>query len=53
VSPTVKTHLHLLAKLAYALRDERFQDVLRRRADAAEIMATVAVIEADLPKGSR
>lgn len=53
VSPTVKTHLHLLAKLAYALRDERFQDVLRRRVDAAEIMATVAAIEADLPKGSR
>src|SRR3954451_10101418 len=28
ISPTVRTHLHLLAKLAYALRDPRFSDVL-------------------------
>jgi nitrogen PTS system EIIA component len=53
VSPTVKTHLHLLAKLAYALRDKRFQDVLRHKADTAEILTTVKSIEDELPRVGR
>jgi PTS system nitrogen regulatory IIA component len=48
ISPTVKTHLHLLAKLAYALRDERFKAVLQRQGTKAEILATVRTIEAEL-----
>lgn len=52
ISPTVKTHLHILAKLAYGLRDERFKQVLRRRGTAAEILATVKALEHDLQKGN-
>jgi PTS system nitrogen regulatory IIA component len=48
ISPTVKTHLHLLAKLAYALRDERFKEVLRRQGKPEEILATIKGIETEL-----
>lgn len=51
ISPTVKTHLHLLAKLAFALRDERFKAVLERRGSKDEIMATVRAIETELRGG--
>lgn len=51
ISPTVKTHLHLLAKLAFALRDERFKAVLQRRGKAAELLATVKAIEGELRGG--
>ena len=51
ISPTVKTHLHLLAKLAYALRDERFKEVLRRRGTPAEILATLTEIETEIGRG--
>jgi PTS system nitrogen regulatory IIA component len=50
ISPTARTHLHLLAKLAYALRDARFKAVLQRQEAAAEILATVKAIEAELGK---
>ncbi len=50
ISPTARTHLHLLAKLAYALRDDRFKAVLRRQGNREEILATVREIEADLGK---
>lgn len=50
ISPTARTHLHLLAKLAYALRDERFKAVLRRQGSTEDILATVKAIEADLGK---
>ncbi len=52
VSPTVKTHLHILAKLAYGLRDQRFKEVLRRRESAVEILATVRALEGELEKGN-
>lgn len=37
-SPTVKVHLHLLSKLAYALRDEGFRAVLGSSCDQAGIL---------------
>lgn len=37
-SPTVKVHLHLLSKLAYALRDEGFRTVLGSACDQAKII---------------
>ncbi len=37
-SPTVKVHLHLLSKLAYALRDEGFKATLGRSCDPAGIL---------------
>jgi PTS system nitrogen regulatory IIA component len=39
-SPTVKVHLHLLSKLAYALRDEGFRSVLERSCDPVGILET-------------
>ena len=51
ISPTAKTHLHLLAKLAYALRDARFKAVLGRPGNPGDILETVRTIESEL--GSR
>jgi nitrogen PTS system EIIA component len=48
ISPTARTHLHLLAKLAYALRDKRFKEVLRHRGEATELLAIVKTIEAEI-----
>ena len=55
ISPTTRTHLHLLSLLAFALRDPDFKDCIRRRADADEIMAAVRRSEAaaDLGKPQR
>jgi nitrogen PTS system EIIA component len=47
-SPTVQSHLHLLSKLAYALRDERFKGALRGRCNPGAILETVNRIEAEL-----
>jgi PTS system nitrogen regulatory IIA component len=39
VSPTVRTHLHLLSRLAFMLSNKEFRDVLRRQASRDEILA--------------
>ncbi len=52
ISPTVKIHLHLLSKLAYALRDPRFKAVLQRGGPTTEIMATIKLIESELAGGT-
>jgi PTS system nitrogen regulatory IIA component len=46
VTPTVKSHLHLLSRIAFALRDPSFKDVISRRAPAAEILQAAAGVEA-------
>ena len=51
ISPTAKSHLQLLAKLAYALRDERFKTVLQRQGKTTEIMEVVRAVEAELGAG--
>jgi PTS system nitrogen regulatory IIA component len=48
-TPTVKSHLHLLARLAFMLRDERFKNVLDRRGTREEIFAVIDTIEGELP----
>jgi PTS system nitrogen regulatory IIA component len=48
ISPTVRIHLHLLSKLAYALRDETFRSVLRCPCDPALILDAARRIEAEL-----
>jgi nitrogen PTS system EIIA component len=45
ITPTVKTHLHLLAKLAFMLHDQQFKDLLHRPGSAAEIMAAIRAME--------
>jgi PTS system nitrogen regulatory IIA component len=55
ISPTVRAHLHLLSRLAFALRDARFKDVILRQGSRDEIFAEVRRIESELagPVGSQ
>jgi nitrogen PTS system EIIA component len=48
VSPTVRAHLHLLSRLAFALRDPAFKDVIARQALRDEILAELRRVEAGL-----
>ena len=45
VSPTVKVHLHLLSRLAFALRQPAFADVIARRRPCEEILACASAID--------
>jgi nitrogen PTS system EIIA component len=49
ISPTVRAHLHLLSRLAYALRDPGFSGVIARQGSRDEIMNELARIETHLP----
>jgi PTS system nitrogen regulatory IIA component len=48
ISPTVRAHLHLLSRLAFALRDEGFKGAIVRRAPAAEILEAARRVERSL-----
>ena len=48
VSPTVRTHLHLLSRLAFALQDPGFKAMLDRRGRPEEIAAAIRRIEAGI-----
>jgi nitrogen PTS system EIIA component len=48
VSPTVRAHLHLLSRLAFALRDPGFQGVIRRQGLRDEILAELRKVETSL-----
>ncbi|MCU0292513.1 MAG: PTS sugar transporter subunit IIA [Thermoanaerobaculaceae bacterium] len=48
ISPTPKMHLHLLSRLAYALRDPDCKATIARRADAATILGEIRRVEAGL-----
>lgn len=50
VSPTIRAHLHLLSRLAYALRDPGFQAVVQRQGLHDEILAECRRVEAGLPR---
>jgi PTS system nitrogen regulatory IIA component len=41
VSPTIRTHLRMLARIACALRDEHFRKVLKSRGSDEEILHAV------------
>jgi PTS system nitrogen regulatory IIA component len=51
--PTVRHHLHLLARLSAALQEPAFAAALRRKAPAAEIIAQARHLEEDFsaPRG--
>lgn len=51
ISPTTRIHLHLLSRLAFALRDPEFKDGVARRAEAEEILAAARRIEARTASG--
>lgn len=42
ISPTVKAHLHLLSRLAFALRDPEFKELILKQGSRDDIMAAIA-----------
>jgi nitrogen PTS system EIIA component len=50
LSPSVRAHLNLLAKLSYALRDEKLLAVLKASGSGDEIFAEIRRIEDALPQ---
>lgn len=50
VTPNVKAHLHLLAKLAFLLHDQPFREMLHRPGGEAEIMAAIRALEETIPR---
>lgn len=51
-SPTVRTHLHLLSKLAYALRDDRLRQALKTPCRKELILSTLREIEEDIGRNN-
>jgi len=49
VSPTVRVHSAMLARLAFALRQPAFQECVRRQAPADEVLAQAARVEDSVP----
>jgi PTS system nitrogen regulatory IIA component len=50
VTPNVKEHLHLLAKLAFLLHDQSFQELLHRHGSEKEIMTAIRTLEETIPR---
>lgn len=48
VSPTVRAHLHLLARLSYCLRDSEFQSILQRQGLRDELSEAIRKVESAL-----
>jgi PTS system nitrogen regulatory IIA component len=48
ISPTIRIHLRLLSKIAFALRDPELRQALRQRAARSEILAHFTRIDASL-----
>ena len=48
ISPTVRSHLHMLSRLAFILRDPAVKSVLKREGSREEIMAEIRRAEATL-----
>jgi nitrogen PTS system EIIA component len=52
VSPTIKGHLQLLAKLSWALHDRGFSGAVLRRAEPEEILVEARRMEKSFPHGA-
>jgi nitrogen PTS system EIIA component len=50
ISPTIRTHLHLLSCLGFVLRDKVFKSLLRAQAAPEKILETLTQIEKNLQK---
>jgi PTS system nitrogen regulatory IIA component len=50
VSPSIRVHLHLLALLATALRDQATRDLIERRGPAGEILAALERADAEIER---
>lgn len=49
LSPTVRAHLHTLARLSHALQRPQFADVISRRGSRDEILAACETIDRSIP----
>lgn len=47
MSPNVRTHLHLLGKIAFSLRNERIKELVSRAAPAEELLEAFRALESD------
>jgi PTS system nitrogen regulatory IIA component len=52
-SPTVKSHLHLLSRLAFALRDPSFRKALEESRDAGTILEALRKLEATITRARK
>lgn len=50
VAPTVRSHLSLLSRLAFALRNPGFKDAVIHQNSRDEILGLARIVEADFPK---
>ena len=50
VTPNVKAHLNLLAKLAFLLHDQNIQELLHRPGSETEIMTAINELEEKIPR---
>jgi len=48
ISPTVKAHLYLLSRLAFALQDDSFRKTIEKQSGREEIFSQIARIESSL-----
>ena len=48
ISPTVRTHLHLLSRLGFILRNPDVKSALKRQASSGELMDLIAAAEAQI-----
>jgi len=51
ICPTIKSHLHLLSRLAFALLDPDFKSAIRDRASREEILRLAALTNKHIAKG--
>lgn len=49
ISPTVRTHLHLLSRLGFILRNPEIKAALKRQATSEELLAMIATAESTIP----
>jgi len=49
ISPTVRVHLHLLSRLAFALRNPAFKEAVARKASPGEILKAAEAVDSSLP----
>jgi len=50
VTPTVRSHLHLLSRVAFALRDAEFKALVRAQAGREELLKSVRRLSLELPE---
>jgi nitrogen PTS system EIIA component len=52
VSPTVRAHLHLLARLSFALRQQEFAKAVSSQSSRDQILAATETVERSLPQST-